>query len=295
MEAWLLDLYPTDDDKMAIWLKKNDGKAFMLKDDYRPTLYVHGSRYRLRKLEPELEESESAQDWTIVRGRVRLRDPEKSEVLRIECGSMEDLVENVEPSMEDEHDVRWLDLYLPLERGGEEIAIPMHVIKLNLPRMDEPSFSVGFFKHSRYFEVERGDEEIDDLYAEIIGEAARFLSILREADGELIERLVPYDYREGKIKRKRVEKSELSPAEAEKIRKDYQEHAKKNMGEEGCSLNDYLDTASICYGSAFEEATSDKSSLELYEHFADFRHEGMLDLEDADSKSEFARWYESPE
>lgn len=88
MKGWLLDLYPSGEDEMTLWLKSEGGEVFMLKDEYRPVLYVYAPSKDLEMLEPELEESETAIDWAYVRRRARLRDLDESRVLEIECSSM---------------------------------------------------------------------------------------------------------------------------------------------------------------------------------------------------------------
>jgi DNA polymerase elongation subunit (family B) len=73
---------------MMIWLKTEDGRALKFMDDYRPTLYVHGSPADLEDLEKELASSESVNETSHVEKRVRLRDFEKSNVMRIEATSI---------------------------------------------------------------------------------------------------------------------------------------------------------------------------------------------------------------
>lgn len=87
LEGWLLDLYPSESG-MVVWLKTGDGRALKFMDDYRPTLYVHGSPADLKDLEKELASSESVNEISHVERRVRLRDFEKSNVMRIEITSI---------------------------------------------------------------------------------------------------------------------------------------------------------------------------------------------------------------
>jgi DNA polymerase elongation subunit (family B) len=87
VEGWLLDLYPSEEG-MVVWLKRPDGKALRFIDDYHPTLYVHGSPEDLKELKAELATSESVRKIDYAEKRVRLRDFEKSRVMRIEVTSI---------------------------------------------------------------------------------------------------------------------------------------------------------------------------------------------------------------
>jgi len=87
VEGWLLDLYPSEEG-MVVWLKTPDGKVLKFIDDYHPTLYVHGSPEDLKGLKAELATSESVRKIDYAEKRVRLRDYEKSKVMRIEVTSI---------------------------------------------------------------------------------------------------------------------------------------------------------------------------------------------------------------
>ena len=87
LEGWLLDLYPSEKG-MGVWLKGKDGRTHKFVDDYRPTLYVHGSPEDLKELEAKLATSESVRELGYTKKRVRLRDFEESEVMRIEVTSI---------------------------------------------------------------------------------------------------------------------------------------------------------------------------------------------------------------
>lgn len=87
LEGWLLDLYPSEEG-MMVWLKGRDERALKFIDDYRPTLYVHGSPNDLKELEAELATSESVREISYAEKRVRLRDFKKSKVMKIEVTSI---------------------------------------------------------------------------------------------------------------------------------------------------------------------------------------------------------------
>jgi DNA polymerase elongation subunit (family B) len=87
LDGWLLDLYPSEKG-MVVWLKTSEGKTLKFIDDYRPTLYVHGSPDDLKGLERELTSNELVHEISYVEKRVRLRDFEKSKVMKIEAKSI---------------------------------------------------------------------------------------------------------------------------------------------------------------------------------------------------------------
>jgi hypothetical protein len=86
----------------------------------------------------------------------------------------------------------------------------------------------------------------------------------------------------------------MHPSEAGRIKKRYAAHKRKKKRMLGCSLNEYLEVATICYRAAYKTGrTKDKTPRELYQVFADGRHGGMLNIEDGDSREAFAKWYDS--
>jgi DNA polymerase elongation subunit (family B) len=87
IDGWLLDFYPSEKG-MVVWLKTSEGKTLKFIDDYHPTLYVHGSPGDLNGLEKELTSSELVHEISYVEKRVRLRDFEKSKVMKIEAKSI---------------------------------------------------------------------------------------------------------------------------------------------------------------------------------------------------------------
>jgi hypothetical protein len=212
---------------------------------------------------------------------------------------IEHLVSGIVPSMKDEGDTRWLSLYLPLRRGGGEIAIPMYVVKVKLRWMKEPAITVGFFKHG-HFEVRRGNKGYEKFYGDIISDAAKLMSLVKKRGGDIIRYLVPYDYREGKIKRRHLIGRRMPETSKKRILEKHNEHTSKNLKiVGGCSLNEYLNTAAICYRAAYGKEkkkmnrVTGKAPVEMYSSFADGRHGGMMDIKDRDSKKEFMGWVKS--
>ncbi|KXA94179.1 hypothetical protein AKJ36_03345 [candidate division MSBL1 archaeon SCGC-AAA259I07] len=91
MKGWLLDVYPTSGEEMVICLKGEDGKTRLFRDSFTPEFYVCGSSEKLEGLEKELNNWDAVKSWSYEEKRVRLRDLDRSNVIRVECRSMETL------------------------------------------------------------------------------------------------------------------------------------------------------------------------------------------------------------
>ncbi len=160
--------------------------------------------------------------------------------------------------------------------------------------------------------VNPGSDGVPDEYALVLDEIARFQPLLDEHGVALIEELYPYQWRNGRIQRKYfVEPSRLIGQEAgAKLLSDYAQHEARNLTVTEISLNDYLETAAICYQAAFaddiesqmqrmkmmdmmDEDVTEMTPEQLHKQWADGRHGGMLFLADRDSAEEFMAWYTS--
>ena len=198
---------------------------------------------------------------------------------------IKNLVSHVMPSQKDRFDLRWFCFYLPVKRSGRDICIPMSVIKY------KNVFSIFLFE-AGYFEVRQGKEVISPFYKKVVKEAMRFLSLIKQTNGKIVRKLVPYDYRVGKIKGRYIMEEIMSQKEKKRILFQYNRHVTKQRGlEKGCSLNEYLNTAAICYRAAYPSKTKEKTLLDMYNRFADGRHGGMLDIKNKNSKKGFMQWY----
>ena len=198
---------------------------------------------------------------------------------------IKNLVSQVMPSQKDRFDTRWFCFYLPVKRSGKDICIPMSVVKY------KNIFSMFLFE-AGYFEVSQGKEAIDPFYKKGGKEAMRFLSLIKQTNGEIVRKLVPYDYRIGKIKGRYIMEEIMSQKEKKSILSRYSRHiTNQRRAEKGCSLNEYLDTAAICYRAAYPSKIKGKSPRDMYNRFADGRHGGMLDIKNKNSKRGFMQWY----
>jgi hypothetical protein len=194
----------------------------------------------------------------------------------------EELTEKAEPNLVySKDDRRWINFYLPVKEEEKLICIPFAVI----------NYREKFFIHSKEFKfnVTQGNQLHEEIYKDIFKETIRFLPLIKE-NSSILEKLVPYRYREGKIKGKYVMKNRLPKKVANRLLREYDEHIRKKLVVEKISLNEYLKVAGICYRAIFPEE-SGLSDLELYKKHADFRHGGMLDIKDGNSEEEFKKWY----
>lgn len=150
---------------------------------------------------------------------------------------------------------------------------------------------LGINNASGYLVVGKGNDELFGDYNLFIDEAIRFIPLLKETENKIIERTYPYDYRQGKIRKKYFYNKEklMTETERNEIETAYGKHLEKKLTLGEVSLNDYLNTAAICYRGAFKEKAGGMTPLEMYRSWADNRHFGMLDIE-PDSKKEFMEW-----
>jgi len=194
-------------------------------------------------------------------------------------------------------DTRWFYFYVPVKRNRKTIALPFSVV------LYRGRFFV-LFEHTGQLEV-RKEEDRGEIYGRKIEEAREkklFGKLLKDAlsfvpkikrNPEILEKLVPYDLREGRVKRKYIDGGLMHPSEAERIKRRCTAH-KRRMGQTTkCSLGEYLNTASICYKAAFPDEVKNMTPKEMYLKLADGRHGGMLEIKDQDSPEEFEAWRRS--
>ncbi len=195
------------------------------------------------------------------------------------------LADGALPSYQDKFDKRWESFYLPVRRKGKVIALPFGIHEYNKE----------FFVHFHLLgnlHIKRGEKESEEFYKNIFSEALRFIPVIK-ADEKIIEKLIPYDIRTGKIKGLYVLERVLSKNSKEKILKDYVRHVERNPEIGEISLKEYLTTAGICYIAAYGKKAKSLSFLEMYKKWADGRDGGMLSIKDWDDKKEFMDWMDS--
>ena len=138
---------------------------------------------------------------------------------------------------------------------------------------------------------EKGKKRTEDIYGNILRETIRFMPLIKK-NGLVIEQNLPHDLRTGKIKGSYVLEKLVSKRRKERILKEYKEHLEKNLLTEKISLNEYLNTAGICYKAAFGREAK-LTPHEMYKKWADGRDAGMLSIKNRDSKKEFMAWSKS--
>lgn len=190
------------------------------------------------------------------------------------------LTEKAYPTQENEYEKRWIDFYLPLKRRGYLILVPLGII------LYEQRFFLSF--RDSNIEVCKGKDK-NDLYLGLIEQTLEFTRIIRKNPG-IVQKSIPNDIRTGRIFGKYVLEDLFPSDKKEEALKLYREHLKKGKRSHGISLNDYLDTAAICYRAAFGSITDGMTGEEMYRKWADGRDCGMLLIEDKESKEAFMDW-----
>lgn len=203
------------------------------------------------------------------------------------------------PTIEDEFDKRWIYFYLPISRDIEECEIEEEVDK----DIEEESelivipVSIMEYKNDYYvtiqtfglYHVSKGNINSENIYTDIITEIKKFIPVIRN-DEKILEELLPYDIRTGKIKGKYVLENILPQSELKIILQSYKDFISKGKEIKEISLNDYLNTAGICYKGAYKTEAEGLSNLEMYKKWADGRDGEMLSIKDLDSKEQFSNW-----
>lgn len=209
---------------------------------------------------------------------------------------VEELTNMAHPTYEDHVDKRWEYFYVPVRRNRKIIAIPMWIMEYN------KEFFV-IIQSFGSFRIKKEDKDIDKgiykenkttekFYRNIIKDTLRFIPILKK-DERILQKMIPYDIRTGKIKGYHILDNLLSQDIKKTILQDYQKHIEKNLKVTDISLNDYLNVAALCYNAAYHKETENFSNLEMYKRWGDGRDGGMLSIKDWDSKTEFSQWYHS--
>ena len=190
------------------------------------------------------------------------------------------------PTAKTKFDTIWENFYLPLRRSGKRVSIPFSVMKY------EDDF-YATFRFTGVLKISPGNDTLQKEYEELFKEALRFSPAVRDTNGEIAVKTVPYDYRGGKIKGGYVMERLMPEKEKTRLLELYEKNREKNPKTPGVSLQDYLNTAAICYRAAYPKKANGMSPLEMYNRWADGRHGGMLDIRDFNSKDEFREWRKS--
>lgn len=188
-------------------------------------------------------------------------------------------------SSKDKYERCWGNFYLPLKRSGRVISIPFKVMRYKRD-------FYCYFRHWGTLHVKRGDQNTEEFFRKIFQEAIRFSGLVKKSKGGIVEKTVPYDFRTGKIKGKYILRKLMSPKSKATMLRDYNHHLQQGL-QTRCSLNDYLNTASLCYKAAFGKKAAGLKPLEMYKKWADGRDGGMLAVKNWNSAREFMSWYKN--
>lgn len=202
---------------------------------------------------------------------------------------VEELTSLAHPTYEDKFDKRWEYFYVPVRRNSKTIAVPIWIMEYN-----KEFFVIVQSFGSGSFHIKKGDKDTEKFYHNIITDAIRLVQIIKE-DERILQKMIPYDIRTGKIKGRYILEHLLPLYRKEIILHDYEKHITKNLQITDISLNEYLNVAAICYKAAYQKKSENLSNLEMYKKWADGRDGGMLSIKDWDSKKEFSEWYHSGE
>lgn len=214
--------------------------------------------------------------------QLRRKLPERSE-LQIQDSrlykAVKTLSEKAYPT-EDSYDKRWFHFHVPLKREGYFIVVPMAVV------LYDKRFFLAFL-HSNV-EVRPGDEN-NEFYLGLIEQTLKFSRIVKKDPG-IVTKAMPYDFRTGHILGKYVMEDLLPREKKEEILKLYGDHVKRGKRSHGVSLNEYLNTAALCYKASFGSKTDGLTSEQMYRKWADGRDCDMLQIENKKGKKDFSLW-----
>ncbi len=175
----------------------------------------------------------------------------------------------------------WDSLYLPLREYGRRITVPFSIYRY------QRTFFVNF-SWGRSFSVLPGNEEINPYYFTLIEDTVKLLHEIKRKGKEALH--VPYSLRAGKIEGYSVLEDRLSEQEEHKLKSDYENHFHRIAPSAEISLQNYLETAAICYQTIYGKETEGMTPRQMYQRWADGRHMGMLSLP-RQSGREFQEWH----
>lgn len=195
--------------------------------------------------------------------------------------AVETLTGRAYPTEESKYEKRWLDFYLPLKRKGYFILVPMAITL----------YDKSFFLSLLNSQIEvRGGNENNFFYAGLIEQTLKF-SLKIKKDPDIVTKSIPYDIRTGQVLGKYILENPLSCELKEEMLKLYGDHIKKGETLHSVSLNDYLNTAALCYKASFGDKTKGLTAEQMYRKWADGRDYGMLEIKNKKSKEIFSRWF----
>ncbi len=191
----------------------------------------------------------------------------------------------------------WNGFYLPILDKSKVIPIPLDISESEIQENTHFFIGTATSTHLRLIEDGKswGSNTITNptKHIEIIQDIKKFAEITRKNGLEFLEKIVPYSNRTGTILGKHARTPLISEERKFELEEKYKKHQEKNLQSKSISLNNYLKTASICYKATYQKKVENKTPIEMYKMFADFRHGGMLNVENWNSKKEYSSWLNS--
>src|SRR5208283_5806832 len=83
VKGWLLDVYPSDPGKVAVWVISEKGERIKFTDTFQPCIYVSGKQDDLERLISRLFNNQKIASVKFVQKYVQATDTEKSRVLEL--------------------------------------------------------------------------------------------------------------------------------------------------------------------------------------------------------------------
>ncbi len=83
VRGWILDVYPSDLGKFAVWLISENGQRLRLTDTFQPVLYIAGGQESLERLTSSFPYDDAVLSWDFVKRYADATDTEESTVLQV--------------------------------------------------------------------------------------------------------------------------------------------------------------------------------------------------------------------
>jgi hypothetical protein len=83
VRGWLLDVYPSDPGKVAVWIIRENGERIKLTDTFQPCIYVSGKQDDLERLISRLFSNQKIAALRSTQKYAQPTDTEKSRVVEI--------------------------------------------------------------------------------------------------------------------------------------------------------------------------------------------------------------------
>ncbi len=98
VKGWILDAYPSDYGKIAVWIITESGERIKLTDNYQPKIYVSAKQDKIERLVSQLYNNRIISSWKFAYKYAQPTDAEKSRVLELtlkDCRKTQSLTLNI--------------------------------------------------------------------------------------------------------------------------------------------------------------------------------------------------------